>query len=214
MKILISAFEPFDGEAINPTELALEGLPSSLWGADIIKIKLPTVFGESISRAVEAIDRFKPHVVLCLGQAGGRFAITPERVAINLDDARIADNQGNQPIDEAIYKDGPGAYFSSLPVKAIVREIREGGLPSTLSNSAGTYVCNHLMYGVLHHISINKLDVRAGFIHVPYAPEQVALKKEQLPSMSHGDIVRALELALKAIVENEKDIKSLEGKTH
>lgn len=214
MKILITAFDPFGGEDINPALEAVKLMKDEIYGAKIVKLIVPTVFKKSIDKAVEAIKRENPDVVLCIGQAGGRFGITPERIAINIDDARIQDNEGNQPIDSTIYVDGPSAYFSTLPVKAIVKEIQNGGLPSSLSNTAGTFVCNHLMYGVLYYLSKNERDRRAGFIHVPFIPEQVANKESSSPSMSIVDITRALELAVKAVVENERDIFDIGGTTH
>ncbi len=212
MKILVTAFDAFGGESLNPAERALELLDDRISEAEIIKLKVPTVFGKSVDTVIRALEDTKPDAVLLIGQAGGRFDVTPERVAINLDDARIADNEGNQPIDKTIAKEGAAAYFSSLPVKAMVREIREGGLPASLSNSAGTFVCNHLMYGVLHHIAKNNLEIRGGFIHVPYAPEQVVDKQMDLASMSLDDITRALGLAIKAIVENKDDLPMGLGK--
>lgn len=211
MKILITAFDPFGGEKINPALEVVKLMKDEIQGAKIIKLVVPTVFVKSIDKTIEAIKIEKPDVVVCIGQADGRFAITPERVAINIDDARIQDNEANQPIDCKIYEDGEAAYFSTLPVKAIVKEIKSGGLPSSLSNSAGTFVCNHLMYGVLYYLSKNEKDIRAGFIHVPFIPEQI-VDKPSSPSMSTLDIVRGLELAVKAIVENKKDILYIGGK--
>lgn len=211
MKILITAFDPFGGESINPALEAVKLMKDEISGAEIVKLMVPTVFGKSIDKTVEAIEKENPDVVLNIGQAGGRFEITPERVAINVDDARIKDNEGNQPIDKAIYEDGQPAYFTSLPVKAMVKEIKSAGLPSSLSNSAGTFVCNHLMYGTLYYISKNKKDIRAGFIHVPFTPEQVANRPSPAPYMSTADIARALELAVKAIVENKEDISVVGG---
>lgn len=214
MKILITAFDPFGGDEINPALEAVKLMKSEISGAKIVKLEVPTVFNKSIDKVVEAIEKENPDVVLNIGQAGGRFDITPERVAINIDDARIKDNEGNQPIDMPIYEDGESAYFATIPVKAIVKEIKDGGLPSSLSNTAGTFVCNHLMYGTLYHIAKNKKDIRAGFIHVPFIPEQVIDRPTPVPYMSTIDIARALELAVKAIVENNEDIATIGGKTH
>ena len=150
---------------------------------------------------------------ISIGQAGGRFGVTPERVAINVTDARIPDNEGNQPIDEPIFADGDAAYFSNLPVKAMVQEIRNAGYPSTLSNTAGTYICNHVMYGILYYIQKEFPNVRGGFIHVPYAVSQV-VNKPATPSMAIADITAALEAAVKAAVEYEQDIKVVGGETH
>ncbi len=212
MKILISAFDPFGGDLINPALEAVKLMKDEISGAQIIKLEVPTVFNKCIDKVVEAIHKEKPDVVLNIGQAGGRFEVTPERVAINVDDARIKDNEGKQPIDKPIYEDGEPAYFSTLPVKAMVKEIKAAGLPSSLSNSAGTFVCNHLMYGTLYNVSKIDKNIKAGFIHVPFIPEQVVGRPAPAPSMSIADISRALEAAVKAIVENEQDIGTAEGK--
>ena len=208
-KLLLTAFTPFDGERINPALEAVKLVKDKIGNLEIIKLEVPTVFGKSIETVREAIEREKPDFVLSVGQAGGRAEITPERVAINLDDARIPDNEGNQPIDEPIFPDGENAYFSTLPVKAMVEAIRKEGLPSSLSNSAGTYVCNHLMYGVLYYLD-KRPSMKAGFIHVPYIPEQVKDKKE-MPALPLSDIVRGLEAAIQAVEENEPDLKKAFG---
>ena len=210
MKLLLTAFSPFGGEKINPSLEAVKLVKDKIFETDIIKLEVPTVFGKSIKIVVEAIEKEKPDYVLCIGQAGGRYGITPERVAINIDDARIPDNEGHQPIDIPIFADGEPAYFSNLPVKAMVEEIRKEGLPASLSNSAGTYVCNHLMYGVLYTLSKKFKEVKGGFIHVPFVPEQTVDKPDK-PSMSLTDIVRGLEAAIKAAVENQTDINVTGG---
>lgn len=198
MKIFVTAFEPFDKEPINPTMLMLERLPKDFDGHEILKQVLPTTFGESAEIAMARIAEFEPDAVLCLGQAGGRAAMTLERVAINVNDATIPDNAGAQPVDEPIVPNGPVAYFSTLPNKAIVSAMREAGIPAAISNTAGTYVCNQILYAVLHFIAENKLPAKAGFMHVPYLPVQVA-DKPSMPSMSLEDMVRALEIAIRAI---------------
>ena len=208
-KLLLTAFTPFDGERINPALEAVKLVKDKIGKLKIVKLEVPTVFGKSIETVREAIEREKPDFVLSIGQAGGRAEITPERVAINLNDARIPDNEGNQPIDEPIFPDGENAYFSTLPVKAMVEAIRREGLPSSLSNSAGTYVCNHLMYGVLYYLD-KRPSMKAGFIHVPYIPEQVKDKKE-MPALPLSDIVRGLEAAIQAVEENELDLKKAFG---
>ena len=208
-KLLLTAFTPFDGERINPALEAVKLVKDKIGNLEIVKLEVPTVFGKSIETVREAIEREKPDFVLSIGQAGGRAEITPERIAINLDDARIPDNEGNQPIDEPIFSDGKNAYFSTLPVKAMVEAIRKEGLPSSLSNSAGTYVCNHLMYGVLYYLD-KRPSMKAGFIHVPYIPEQVKDKKE-MPDLPLSDIVRGLEAAIQAVEENELDLKKAFG---
>ena len=208
-KLLLTAFTPFDGERINPALEAVKLVKDRIGNLLIVKLEVPTVFGKSIDTVREAIEREKPDFVLSIGQAGGRADITPERVAINLDDARIPDNEGNQPIDEPIFPDGENAYFSTLPVKAMVEAIRKEGLPSSLSNSAGTYVCNHLMYGVLYYLDKRPV-IKAGFIHVPYIPEQTKNKKE-MPALELSEIVRGLEAAITAIAINGTDKKLAYG---
>ena len=209
MKLLLTAFTPFDGEKINPALEAVKLVKDKIGNLLIVKLEVPTVFGKSIDTVREAIEREKPDFVLSIGQAGGRAEITPERVAINLDDARIPDNEGNQPIDEPVFPDGENAYFSTLPVKAMVEAIRKEGLPSSLSNSAGTYVCNHLMYGVLYYLDKRPV-IKAGFIHVPYIPEQTKNKKE-MPALELSEIVRGLEAAITAIAINGTDKKLAYG---
>ncbi len=211
MKILITAFDPFGGDKINPALEAVKLMKDTIAGAEIVKLEIPTVFHDSIDKVVEAMLKEKPDVILNIGQAGGRFEVTPERVAINVDDARIPDNKGNQPIDKPIYEEGEPAYFATLPVKAMVKSIRDAGIPSSLSNSAGTFVCNHIMYGVLHEIASRKLDIRAGFIHVPFIPEQVVQRGTALPSMAMDDIKKGLEAAVEAIVAHKDDIKVVGG---
>ena len=208
-KLLLTAFTPFDGEKINPALEAVKLVKDRIGNLLIVKLEVPTVFGKSIDTVREAIEREKPDFVLSIGQAGGRAEITPERVAINLDDARIPDNEGNQPIDEPVFPDGENAYFSTLPVKAMVEAIRKEGLPSSLSNSAGTYVCNHLMYGVLYYLDKRPV-IKAGFIHVPYIPEQTKNKKE-MPALELSEIVRGLEAAITAIAINGTDKKLAYG---
>ena len=209
MKLLLTAFTPFDGEKINPALEAVKLVKDKIGNLLIVKLEVPTVFGKSIDTVREAIEREKPDFVLSIGQAGGRAEITPERVAINIDDARIPDNEGNQPIDEPIFPNGENAYFSTLPVKAMVEAIREEGIPSSLSNSAGTFVCNHLMYGVLYYLDKRPV-IKAGFIHVPYIPEQVKNKKE-MPALELSEIVRGLEAAITAIAINGTDKKLAYG---
>ena len=211
MKLLLTGFTPFAGETINPALEAVKRLPNEIAGLEIVKLEVPTVFGESVRMVQEAIEREQPDFVLSVGQAGGRAAVTPERVAINVDDARIPDNAGQQPIDVPIFVDGENAYFATLPVKAMAEAIQKAGLPAALSNTAGTYVCNHLMYGILHHLHQNHKTAKAGFIHVPYIPEQTA-DKPGVPSMPLDDIVRALEAAIAAIPGHETDVKTAYGK--
>ena len=210
MKVLITGFDPFGGESINPALEAVKLLPETISGAEVIKLEIPTVFRKSLEKIEENIQKHNPDVVISVGQAGGRFGVTPERVAINIDDARIKDNDGNQPIDISIYEDGEAAYFSSLPIKAMVKEMNDNGIPASVSNTAGTFVCNHVMYGVLYLIDKKYPNIRGGFIHVPYIPSQVTTKPNT-PSMSIDDIAKGLELSIKAIIENSSDIKTVGG---
>lgn len=213
MKVLITGFDPFGGETINPAWEAVKLLPDRIAGAEIIKLQIPTVVGKSIHKIHEAMKQENPDLIISIGQAGGRFGVTPERVAINVTDARIPDNEGNQPIDEPVFADGPAAYFSSLPVKAMVQAIKDAGYPSVLSNTAGTYICNHVMYGILYWIEKEFPNARGGFIHVPYAASQV-VNKPATPSMSIADIAASLEAAVGAAVENQSDIRAVGGEIH
>lgn len=214
MKLLLTAFDPFGGESVNPALEAVKQVRDRIGDVEIVKAEVPTVFGKSIRTVAEAIEREKPDAVLCIGQAGGRYELMPERVAINLDDARIRDNEGNQPIDQPIVEGGAPAYFATLPIKAMVKRIREAGIPSGISNSAGTFVCNHLMYGVLHTLAEDYPGVRGGFMHVPFIPSQVVNRAAPAPSMALSDIVRGIEAAVGAIAEYQKDIETAEGATH
>lgn len=200
MKVLVTGFSPFGGEDINPAYEAIKGLENTIQGALIIKKEISTVFGKSIEELEKTIEVENPDIVICVGQAGGRFDITVERVAINIDDAKIADNEGNQPMDRKIYEDGENAYFSSLPIKAIVKNIKDSGIPASISNTAGTYVCNHLMYGLLYLINNKYTHVRGGFIHVPFLPEQV-VSKGNTPSMSIENITKAIKIAIEASIK-------------
>lgn len=214
MKILVTGFDPFGGEKVNPALEAVKSLPSEIHGAEIHWVEIPTVFYRSAEVLEAEIVRFQPDAVLCIGQAGGRASLTPERVAINQDDARIPDNQGNQPIDTPIRLDGQAAYFSTLPIKAMVQAIKEEGLPATVSNTAGTFVCNHLMYQALYLANKKFPHMRAGFMHIPYMTEQV-INKSNTASMNLTDIVRGIQAAIGAIVDyKDKDIKLVGGTTH
>ena len=210
MKILITAFEPFNQEKVNPALEAVRQLDPAMIKADLIKLEVPTAFNQAIERVEAVIQYEQPDIVVAIGQAGGRYGITPERVAINLDDALIKDNLGQQPIDQPIRKDGPAAYFSTLPIKAIVHQLRAAGIPASVSNSAGTFVCNHLMYGILDILTKSYPEARGGFIHVPYIPEQVVQKSNQ-PSMALDDITHGLVIALNTIVHYQTDLNLVGG---
>lgn len=214
MKLLLTAFDPFGGEAVNPAQEAVKRVPDQVGDTHIVKLEVPTVFGEAISVLKAGLEKHQPDAVLCIGQAGGRFELTPERVAINLDDARIPDNKGNQPIDQPIEPEGAPAYFTTLPIKAMVEAMRDAGLPAAVSNTAGTFVCNHLMYGLLHALNTQYPGVRGGFMHVPFIPEQTARRAVPAPSLSTSDIARGIEAAILAIQNNQDDISAVGGKEH
>lgn len=214
MKLLLTAFDPFGGEPINPALEAVKLVPGRIGSVQVVKLEVPTVFRKSIATVAAAIEKEQPDAVLCIGQAGGRYDLTPERVAINIDDARIKDNEGNQPIDLPIFEDGAPAYFSTLPIKAMVQNIRSAGIPASVSNTAGTFVCNHLMYGVLYTLSKHYPGVRGGFMHVPFIPSQVVNRPAPAPCLSLESIASGIEAAIAAIAENTKDLATAEGKTH
>lgn len=177
MKILVTGFDPFGGEKINPAIESVKKLPDEIAGAKIIKLEIPTVCHQSLKVIDEAIAKYDPDVILSIGQAGGRSEISVERIGINIDDCRIPDNAGNQIIDEPVFKDGPAAYFVNLPIKAMVAKIKEHQIPAAVSNTAGTFVCNHVTYGVRHLIETKYQGKRSGFIHIPFLPQQVVDKK-------------------------------------
>lgn len=200
MKILVTGFDPFGGEPMNPAIETVRRLPDMIAGAEIIKLGIPTVCHKSLRVIDEAIAENDPDVVLSIGQAGGRPDITVERVGINVDDYRIPDNEGNQIVDEPICPDGPDAYFVTVPIKAMVRRIQDRNIPASVSNTAGTFVCNHVTYGVCHMIATKYPGKRSGFIHIPYLPQQV-IDKRNMPSMSQDMMVEAVTAAIEAIVD-------------
>ena len=209
--LLLTGFDPFGGEQLNPSWEICRALDGKvLGGLRVVACKVPCEFRHAIEVVAEAIRKHEPAVVLSLGQAGGRAHMSVERVAINVDDARIADNGGERPVDEAIAPDGPAAYFATVPVKAMSAAMRAASVPAAVSNSAGTYVCNHLMYGVLHFLAAGRIDARAGFIHVPYAEEQV-LDKPAMPALALATMVRGVEAAIVAAATHATDIKASEG---
>lgn len=214
-KVLVTGIEPFDGEKINPSWEVVKQLGDlELSGAKIVVRQLPCVFGKAIDALNVAIDEVQPEMVICVGQAGGRSDFSIERVAININDARIPDNEHNQPVDETIVAGGPAAYFSTLPIKTIVNGLRESGIPASVSQTAGTYVCNHIMYGLLHRLAQPSCKVvKGGFIHIPYLPEQAA-RHPGAPSMSVHTVLNALELTIAIALHTEQDLRIAEGATH
>lgn len=189
-RLLITGFDPFGGETVNPAWEAVKALPAVIGGYTLTRLEIPTVFGKAAETVLAAAEALEPQVILCIGQAGGRAAITPERIAVNLRDARIPDNEGNRPCDEPCVADGPAAYFSTVPVKAMARAMEKG----QVSLSAGSFVCNDTLYRLLHHY--RGTETRVGFIHVPYLPQQA---KGDAPSMELEEIVRGLEAGIGAL---------------
>ena len=195
MKILYTGFEPFGGETVNPSFEAVSALPATVAGAEVIRLEVPVEFDRGAEVLLAAIEAERPAAVICVGQAGGRSAVTPEFVAINYRAARIPDNAGHQPSGEAVCEAGPAAYFTTLPVHRIAERCREEGIPSEVSYTAGTYVCNELMYRLLHAIACRYPGMPGGFVHVPYSPCQAAAKSPVPPSLEVGVMAEALRIA-------------------
>jgi pyroglutamyl-peptidase len=211
--VLLTGFEPFDAEPVNPSWLAAKALEGELVGGGRVTARqLPCVFGVAIAALERAIAELDPVLVVCTGQAAGRTGLSLERVAINVDDARIPDNVGKQPIDEAIAADGPAAYFSTLPIKSIAHALLEVGVRAEISQTAGTFVCNHVFYGLMRTAEARGL--RAGFVHVPLLPEQAARMARgpvMPPSMPLEDMVRGLRLVIATALEVERDARHAGG---
>jgi pyroglutamyl-peptidase len=203
MNVLVTGFEPFGGAGMNPSWAAASTMDG------VHAVELPCTFAGSIPVLRAAIRRYQPELVVCAGLAGGRSGLSVERVAINVDDARIPDNAGAQPIDEPVVPDGPAAYFSSLPIKACVAALRAAGIPAAVSQTAGTFVCNHVFYGLAHLIATEFPAVRGGFVHVPYAPEQVT--DGSAPSMSVPDIARGLGIVVGTALSSTVDMVASGG---
>ena len=203
--ILLTGFEPFGGDSVNPSwdvACALDG--ELIDGARVQVLRLPCVFGLATTALQAALRRHRPQAVLALGLAANRLELSLERVAINVDDARMADNAGGQPIDEAVVVGGPAAYFSSLPIKAIVAALHDAGLPATVSQTAGTFVCNHLFYGLMHSLR-RRPGVRGGFMHVPLLPAQATAGGP--PGLTLADQVRVVRLALLTTLQVGTDVR-------
>lgn len=214
MKILFTGFEPFGGEAMNPSYEALKLLPDTIAGAEVVRLQISTAFQRGAEEMLAAVEEHRPDFVFCVGQAGGRFAVTPEFVAINYRDARIPDNAGFQPAGEAVVEGGENAYFTALPVKRITQRMRDEGIPASISYTAGTYVCNDVFYRLLHHIHTRQSDLIGGFIHVPYATEQAAKLGGNLASLSLDTIARALQIAAETAIAFRTDLDEAGGETH
>lgn len=212
--LLLTGFEPFGADEVNPSLEAVMRLDGQIIGGHtVISRVIPTVFGEAAEHLIRYVREFKPLVTISVGQAGGRAEISIERVAINVDDARIPDNGGNQPIDTPVVAGGPVGYWSTLPIKAIVSSLREHDIPSSVSNTAGTFVCNHLFYSLMHELAQQNHESRGGFIHIPFLPKQV-ISRPQQPSMELNTIVRALQIAIQATLDHPTDIVESGGTTH
>jgi pyroglutamyl-peptidase len=208
--LLVTGFEPFGGERINPSAEVARALHSrTIARAPVIGLVLPCVFGASIETLCTALDTHRPQLVLALGQAAGREGFTLERIAINLDDARIADNAGAQPIDLPVVARGPAAYFTTLPIKAMVAALRDAGHSASVSHSAGTFVCNHVFYGLQHALK-RRRGVRGGFMHLPCLPEQTA-PKSNTPSLPLPTMISGVASALAAALSSRADLLASEG---
>ncbi|MCX6950959.1 MAG: pyroglutamyl-peptidase I [Verrucomicrobia bacterium] len=209
--VLVTGFEPFGGERLNPSAEIAQRLHGVLIAGHRVEgAVLPCRFGAAIVELRKRIRKTRPVLVVCVGQAGGRPEITPERVAINVDDARIADNGGARPVDAPVVRGGPAAYFSTLPIKAIVAALRKKGVPASVSQTAGTFVCNHVFYGLMHALR-RRRAVRGGFIHVPFLPEQAG--KGQ-PSLPLATMVEAITLAVETALRRRRDARKAGGATH
>lgn len=201
--VLLTGFEPFGGERVNPSWLAVQALQGREIAAHrLVAAQLPTVFGAARTELAALLHRHRPVLVMCVGQAGGRSAVSFERVAINVDDARIPDNAAAQPVDQPIEPQGPAAYFSTLPIKAMRQALLEAGVAAEVSQTAGTFVCNHVFYGLMHLLATDPLlaHTRGGFVHVPWLPEQGT------PAMALPELVRGLQLAVQCALRTKTDI--------
>ncbi|MFT2018464.1 pyroglutamyl-peptidase I [Streptomyces sp. 796.1] len=212
-RVLLTGFEPFGGETVNPSwsavrQAAAQPLPGVEWST----VELPCVFGAAIDALRTAIAATEPDVVLCVGQAGGRPDVTVERLAVNVDDARIPDNAGGQPIDEPVVPGGPAAYFAALPIKACVAAARTAGAPASVSQTAGTFVCNHVFYGLMHLIATERPALRGGFVHVPFAPEQVP--DGSAPALAVADSAVALRAIAATAAAGTPELRAVGGATH
>jgi pyroglutamyl-peptidase len=201
-KLLLTAFEPFAGAIVNPSlEVARVMESMHFANAQVDVVKLPVARFQATDIAINHIRTAKPDVVLMLGEAGRRFRVTPERVAINMDDFHIPDNAGNQPRGEPIIEEGPVGYFSTLPIDAIVTQLKKAHIPAKLSNSAGLYLCNRLFYSVMHCIAVEKLPIHAGFIHLPYLHQQAINQSLDFPSMSRETMTEAVRIAIEVSLQ-------------
>ena len=196
-KLLITGFQPFGGADTNPSWLAVQALPDVVGEYELCKLEIPVVFGEAADLVLAKAKEIQADLVIAVGMAGGRESVTPERIAVNIQDARIPDNAGNQPRGAFVAEDGPAAYFSTLPLRAMIAAMKEAGVPASLSNTAGTFVCNNLMYGLLDHLDRTGRHIPAGFIHIPATPAQAVERPS--PSLSPETVVKGLLAAISVL---------------
>lgn len=207
--VLVTGFEPFGGDATNPSGQIAQALDGRRLGGRVVRgAVLPCVFGEALEELRRLWRTHRPELVIAVGQAGGRAEITPERVAINVDDARIPDNRGHQPVDRPVVRGAPAAYWSTLPIKAIVAELRARGVPASVSQTAGTFVCNHVFYGLMHLLR-RKRGVRGGFVHVPFADEQ---GRRGQPSLPLATMIDAVAMAVEVALKTRRDRRETGGR--
>jgi len=211
--VLLTGFQPFGGEQVNPSWQAVSALHGArIAGHRVMARELPVAFGASLKALRAALRETRPALVICVGQAGGRAQLSLERVAINVDDARIPDNTGQQPVDVPVVAEGPAAYFSTLPIKAMREALRGAGFPAEVSQTAGTYVCNHVFYGLMHALRARR-GVRAGFIHIPYSPDQ-ASGHPGAPSLAVETVTDALRVAVQVALKTSVDARVTAGAEH
>lgn len=205
--ILLTGFDAFGGDTLNPSWLAVQALHGRrIGGHQVVAAPLPTVFEASLAELGRLLRTHKPALVICVGQAGGRAALSLERVAINVNDARIADNAAAQPVDTPVVADGPAAYFSTLPIKAMLLALHKEGIAAEVSQTAGTFVCNHVFYELIHMLATQRgfKRTRGGFVHVPFLPGQGQVQGQ--PHMALEDVVRGLRVAVRAALTTQRDI--------
>ena len=211
--VLLTGFEPFGGETVNPSWEAVRVLQNARIAGHRVETRcLPVVFGAAAKQLREAIAQTQPALVICVGQAGGRAQISLERIAINIDDARSPDNAGNSPVDAAIIAGGPAGYFSTLPIKRLLVELHRAQIPAEISQSAGTYVCNHVFYSLMHNLKKHP-GVRGGFVHIPYSPEQ-ALQHRGSASLPIEAVTAALRIVVRKSLKYSQDLAIAIDATH
>lgn len=212
-RVLLTGFEPFGGETVNPSWEAVRALRGRRIAGHRIEVaRLPTAFGDALTALGAALAASRPRLVIAVGQAGGRDRLSLERIAINIDDARIADNRGRQPIDQPVIAGAPAAYFGTLPIKAALAALTDAGIPAAISQSAGTYVCNHVFYGLMHALE-QRHGVRGGFVHIPFLPAQ-AVQHRGAPSMALDTVIAALRLIVEVSLRTDGDARIAAGATH